>query len=73
MQLSQLELRKALCEFVQDYAKYASEIKEKNADTLARFETVIFSNIVMSDEKMPSVFEGIDQLSNLMRMNQAGK
>lgn len=70
IQLSQLELRKTLCQFVQDYANYAKDIGQKSAETLVKFENIIFSNIVLSDEKIPSLFEGMDQVSNLMKVAQ---
>lgn len=70
VQLSQLELRKTLCQFIQDYANYAKDIGEKSAETLVKFENIIFSNIVLSDEKIPSLFDGIDQIGNMLKSAQ---
>lgn len=66
-QLLQLELRKSLCRFIQNYVDYSTEIKKKDKDALIKFENVIFSGIVSSDEKLPSTFDGIDQLANLVK------
>jgi hypothetical protein len=66
-QLLQIELRKTLCQFVQDYAEYAKKIREGSPDVLAKFEGVVFSGIVASDEKIPATFDGVEQLSNLIK------
>lgn len=66
-QLLQIELRKTLCQFVQDYANYAKRIREGSPDLLTKFESVIFSGIVSNEEKIPATFDGLDQLSNLVK------
>lgn len=66
-QINQIELRKSLCKFIQNYAKYSSEIKKDDASALDKFETIIFSNIVMTDEKLPSTFDGIESVANLIK------
>lgn len=66
-QLLQIELRKTLCRFIQSYADYSKTIKDKNSDLLSKFENVIFSSIVSSDEKIPTSFDGLDQISNLVK------
>jgi hypothetical protein len=66
-QLLQLELRKTLCRFIQSYADYSKDIKEKNPESLAKFESLIFSGIVSNEERLPSTFDGIDQLSNFVK------
>jgi hypothetical protein len=66
-QVLQIELRKTLCRFIQSYVLYAEKMKEKNSDSLSRFENIIFSGIVSSDEKLPSTFDGIEQLGNLIK------
>ncbi|EJC0563302.1 hypothetical protein MX054_000050 [Enterobacter cloacae] len=65
-QLIQIDLRKSLCQFIQNYATYAQEIREHNTDLLVKFEEVIFSNIMPSEDKIPSTFDGIEQLTNLI-------
>ena len=66
-QLLQIELRLTLCQFIQDYARYSKEIKESNPNSLEKFESLIFSGIVSSDEKLPSTFDGMDQMANFVK------
>jgi hypothetical protein len=65
-QISQLELRMTLCRFIQNYAKYSSELKLHNETTLERFEDIIFSNVFSNDDASISVFDGIEQFSKLV-------
>ncbi|MET0013053.1 MAG: hypothetical protein ABW088_05315 [Sedimenticola sp.] len=66
-QLLQIELRKTLCRFIQHYTEYSSEIKKKDGDSLEKFENIIFSGIVSDDEKLPSTFDGVEQISKLIK------
>lgn len=65
-QLVQIDLRMSLCQFIQNYAAYSKEIKEGTPDLLSKFEEVIFSNIMASEDKIPSTFDGIEQLATLI-------
>lgn len=66
-QIMQLDLRLSLCQFIQSYAEYAREIKTNDKDALDKFENLIFSSILSSDEKIPSTFDGLEQLSSLIK------
>lgn len=66
-QLVQIRLRMTLCRFIQNYADYSIEIKNKNSEALSKFENLIFSGIVSTDDKLPSTFDGIEQLSGLLK------
>lgn len=66
-QVMQIELRKSLCRFIQSYAEYSKEIKSNNGDILEKFENVIFSNIMVSEEKIPSTYDGLEQVANLIK------
>ncbi|HFZ1932874.1 hypothetical protein I5N09_09995 [Serratia marcescens] len=66
-QINQIELRKSLCMFIQGYVKYAKEMKTSDNSTLDKFENIIFSNIVMSDEKLPSTFDGLDSIASIVK------
>ncbi|AFU20372.1 hypothetical protein [Actinobacillus suis] len=66
-QIMQLELRQSLCQFIQSYADYAKEIKEKDGVSLEKFENLIFSSILSTPDKVPSTFDGLEQLSNLIK------
>lgn len=65
-QLMQIELRKSLCCFIQSYSEYANEMKAKNEGALSKFEEIIFSNIMPTQEQMPSTFDGVEQIANLI-------
>ncbi|WGE59177.1 hypothetical protein [Actinobacillus equuli] len=66
-QIMQLELRQSLCQFIQSYADYAKEIKEKDGASLEKFENLIFSSILSTPDKVPSTFDGLEQLSNFIK------
>lgn len=66
-QLLQIELRKTLCRFIQHYSEYSHEIKEKDKDALEKFENIIFSGIVSDDERLPTTFDGVEQLGKLIK------
>jgi hypothetical protein len=53
----------SLCRFIQSYADYSIDIKEKNSEALSKFEAIIFSGLVGSEDKLPSTFDGIEQLT----------
>jgi hypothetical protein len=66
-QLLQIELRKTLCRFIQHYSEYSSKLKQQDQDALSKFENVIFSGIVSDEEKLPSSYDGIEQLGSLIK------
>ncbi len=72
-QLSQIELRKSLCRFIQSYAEYSKQIKTENNNPLSKFEDIIFSNIMTSNEKIPSTFDGLEQIATLIGSLKGGK
>jgi len=61
-QLVQIELRKTLCRFIQHYGDYASKMRVKDDTSLAKFENIIFSHIVANEEKIPSPYDGLEQI-----------
>ncbi|WP_443090880.1 hypothetical protein ACTUM7_06850 [Basfia succiniciproducens] len=71
-QIMQLELRQSLCQFIQNYADYAKEMKEKDGASLEKFENLIFSSILSNSDKVPSTFDGLEQLSNLIKNIKSG-
>lgn len=66
-QIMQLELRMTLCQFIQSYSEKSKELKEHNKEGFEKFENLIFSSIVSSDEKIPSTFDGMEHVSNLLK------
>lgn len=65
-QIMQIELRKSLCRFIQRYSEYSEGMNKKSPTLLAKFEDVIFSNIMTSEDKIPSTFDGVEQIANLI-------
>ena len=66
-QVLQLDLRIALCQFVQSYAEYSMTVKRNDPNVLAKFEAVVFNNLVPDNESIPSTFDGAEQLANLIK------
>ena len=66
-QILQIELRQTLCEFIQSYANYSSAIKEKDKEVLNKFENLIFSGVLSDPEKLPSTFDGLEQIAALIK------
>lgn len=67
-QIVQIDLRKSLCQFIQNYAEYSSKIKTKDSNLLDKFEDIIFSNIMPSEDKIPSSFDGLEQIASLINV-----
>ncbi|NQY34237.1 MAG: hypothetical protein HRT37_04550 [Alteromonadaceae bacterium] len=66
-QILQIDLRKTLCQFIESYSEFSVDLKSKNEHTLKKFEDLIFSGLVASDEKLPTTFDGANQLSSLFK------
>lgn len=63
-QILQIELRRALCAFVEGYTEY----KDKNKETIPdKFEALIFSPLVADADKIPSTIDGVEQLLNIVK------
>ena len=65
-QMMQLELRMALCQFIHNYANDSEKLHAKNKAGFEKFENIIFSPIVASDDKIPTTFDGMEQLAKLI-------
>lgn len=66
-QIMQIELRQTLCQFIQSYTDYSSEMKKQDSTALEKFESLIFSGVLSDPEKLPSTFDGVTQISNLIK------
>lgn len=66
-QLLQLDLRMALCQFIDKYVEYSNDNKEKSGEALGKFESVVFSGLVTIEEKIPSTFDGMDVLHEVVK------
>jgi hypothetical protein len=56
-----------LCEFIQSYADYSANIKKQDSSALEKFENLIFSGVVSEPEKLPSTYDGLDQLADFIK------
>lgn len=66
-QLLQIDLRMALCQFIQGYSEFSSKIQKENPESLSRFEALIFSGLVADEKGLPSTFDGLDQITALIK------
>jgi hypothetical protein len=66
-QLLQIDLRISLCQFIESYAEYVSKLRETDSNALAKFESLIFSGLVTEESGIPSTFDGVEQVANLIR------
>jgi ABC-type sugar transport system permease subunit len=67
VQKMQILLRQTLCQFIQSYSEYAMKIKEKDPSALEKFENLIFRGVMENPEKLPSTYDGIEQIGKLVR------
>ncbi|TQF70469.1 hypothetical protein [Pseudoalteromonas luteoviolacea] len=65
-QLLQIQLRKTLCKFIQNYSIYANEMKSNDSSSLEKFEQLIFSSIVDEPQAIPATFDGMDSISKIL-------
>lgn len=65
-QILQLDLRVNLCQFIQSYVEYSKDIKSKDPTSLEKFESIVFSSIMADESKIPSTFDGMEQVANLI-------
>ncbi len=66
-QLMQIELRQTLCQFIQSYSEYSAKIKKEDKSALEKFENLIFSGVISDPGKIPSTYDGLDQIGNLIK------
>lgn len=74
-QLLQLDLRQALCAFIESYVEFAKGKVpgSKDANPLAKFEALVFSGLSPDPEKVPSSFDGLDQLVKMAKEFKSDK
>lgn len=63
-QLLQLEIKMAACAFIEEYVKF---IKDSGSPDLSKFESLVFGGIVADMDKVPSTFDGLEQLVKVVR------
>ena len=67
VQRMQIQLRQTLCQFIQSYADYAMKIKKVDSTALEKFENLIFSGVLENAEKLPSTYDGIEQIGKIFK------
>lgn len=72
-QLLQIDLRLSLCEFISSYTDETAKMRGNAKESFDKFESVIFSPIVATDDKIPTTFEGLDQLNGLIGLIKKDK
>lgn len=65
-QLAQIELRKTLCRFIQDYGDYSVKMKKQDPESLSKFENIIFSSIITNGDNIPATFDGLEQIAKII-------
>lgn len=63
-ELMQIKLRRGLCMFINMYVDFSK--RNDNHESLSKFESLIFSNIIPDDKKIPSTLDGIEQIAKLI-------
>ncbi|MEQ5750586.1 hypothetical protein ABN357_05785 [Providencia rettgeri] len=64
-EITQIALRRNLCAFINGYVDFA-ERNKKAPEAFKQFENIIFSNIVSDAKNIPTTYDGIEQLANLI-------
>ncbi|HEI8949290.1 TPA: hypothetical protein SLH21_001053 [Morganella morganii] len=63
-ELMQVKLRRSLCMFINMYVDFSK--RNDNPESLSKFESLIFSNIIPDDKRVPSTLDGIEQIAKLI-------
>lgn len=65
VQIMQLQMRRALCQFIQEYVKF-SDNHSSSQHSLLGFENAIFGALVDDPKEIPTAFDGLDQIARLL-------
>lgn len=65
-QILQIDLRLTLCQFIHNYDADTKGLREGMKESFERFESVIFSPIVATEDQMPATFDGLEQLTGIL-------
>ena len=69
-QILQIDLRTALCQFVENYSEFAKGVKGEKNEILARFESVVFANIVPDGSQIPALHDGVAEVTSFVKTAQ---
>lgn len=66
-QVTSLELRLALCQFIEGYIDFAGRAKaSKSVDAVSGFEALIFSSLPVDDGSVPATLDGVEQIAKII-------
>ena len=65
-QILQIDLRLTLCQFIHNYDSDTKDLREGMKESFGKFESVIFSPLVATEDQMPATFDGLEQLTGLI-------
>lgn len=65
-QILQIDLRLTLCQFIHNYDSNTKDLREGMKESFGKFESVIFSPLVATEDQMPSTFDGLEQLTGMI-------
>lgn len=65
-QILQIDLRLTLCQFIHNYDSNTKDLREGMKESFSKFESVIFSPLVATEDQMPSTFDGLEQLTGMI-------
>lgn len=65
-QILQIDLRLTLCQFIHNYDSNTKDLREGMKESFGRFESVIFSPLVATEDQIPSTFDGLEQLTGMV-------
>lgn len=70
-QIVQLELRQALCAFIESYVEYKKDLSDNVS--VSKFEDMVFSGIATDPEQIPQTFDGLEKLASALNaLKKAG-
>lgn len=70
-QITQLEIRIALCQFVDGYKTFVNNTHDKQP--IEKFESLVFSGLSMDASDIPTTFDGLDQVSKIVEAFKSTK
>ncbi|MBR7793493.1 hypothetical protein KDM87_12875 [Undibacterium sp. FT147W] len=70
-QITQLEIRIALCQFIDGYKTFVNNSHDKQP--IEKFESLVFSGLTMDASDIPTTFDGLDQVSKIVAAFKSSK
>jgi len=56
----------SLCQFIEAYSKFETEINRDGSSLLSNFEALVFSLIVAKESDIPPLIDGVNQMADLI-------